>query len=329
MSCVKMTLHVFNPDHDIALAANLDNFTPPRAGRELHRDLGWLPVLWAESGDIVYTMQDDVSTSQMAAVTHVEPWGWDRALLATLLRKGVRPSVMPTVEQVEVIRQLSHRRNTIAILSSLRKDFDVLLPLECTSMDEAKTAIATFGHAVLKSPWSSSGRGVRFVSDGNVTNADLGWMKNVISLQGSVMVEKRYSKILDFGMEFHAEADGSVCYSGLSLFVTSGGAYVGNVLATETAKRKMLDSVAVVQVDKLQEMLCSTLATFLACRYSGPLGVDMMVMDGGTIHPCVEVNLRRTMGHVALHLSPSDGAVSRVMKVVYTGKDYKLIIDNL
>lgn len=37
--------------------------------------------------------------------------------------------------------------------------------------------------------------------------------------------------------------------------------------------------------------------------YAGPLGIDMMVVrqdDTLLLHPCVEMNLRATMGHVAL-----------------------------
>ena len=48
-----MILHVFNPEHDIALASNLSNFTAPHAGRQLRYDLGFLPALWAEDGDII------------------------------------------------------------------------------------------------------------------------------------------------------------------------------------------------------------------------------------------------------------------------------------
>ena len=45
-------LHIFNPEHDIALASNLANFTAPHAGRQLRADLGFLPVLWANEGDV-------------------------------------------------------------------------------------------------------------------------------------------------------------------------------------------------------------------------------------------------------------------------------------
>ena len=48
-----MTLHVFNPEHDIALASNLSNFTAPRAGRQLRHDLSFLPLFWAAEDDVV------------------------------------------------------------------------------------------------------------------------------------------------------------------------------------------------------------------------------------------------------------------------------------
>ena len=56
--------------------------------------------------------------------------------------------------------------------------------------------------------------------------------------------------------------------------------------------------------------------------YDGPFGVDMMVVaksDGDCflLNPCVEVNLRRTMGHVALSLTPTRMQPIRVMRVVH------------
>ena len=47
------TLHIFNPGHDLALAADIDNFTPPHAARALRASLDYLPALWAKDGDVV------------------------------------------------------------------------------------------------------------------------------------------------------------------------------------------------------------------------------------------------------------------------------------
>ena len=57
-----MTLHIFNPEHDIALASGLSNFTAPHAGRQLRHDLGFLPALWAREGDVV--MVDDAEQAE-------------------------------------------------------------------------------------------------------------------------------------------------------------------------------------------------------------------------------------------------------------------------
>ena len=48
-----MKLHIFNPDHDLALAANQKIFTAPHAGRLLRGDLSFIPALWADDGDLV------------------------------------------------------------------------------------------------------------------------------------------------------------------------------------------------------------------------------------------------------------------------------------
>ena len=65
-------------------------------------------------------------------------------------------------------------------------------------------------------------------------------------------------------------------------------------------------------------------------RYRGSFGVDMMIIstenkDGFLLHPCVEINLRRTMGHVALSIPPFADGFPRVMQVTLTDK-YRLRI---
>ena len=65
-----MTLHIFNPEHDIALAANLSNFTAPHAGRQLRNDLGFLPALWAQEGDRVLVQHEESALKAYRRVCH-------------------------------------------------------------------------------------------------------------------------------------------------------------------------------------------------------------------------------------------------------------------
>ena len=51
----------------------------------------------------------------------------------------------------------------------------------------------------------------------------------------------------------------------------------------------------------------------------------MVVKDsesGLALDPCVEINLRRTMGHVALALSPKERGRQEIMKITYEGTNY-------
>ncbi|MCR4808344.1 MAG: hypothetical protein K5896_00600 [Prevotella sp.] len=383
-----MTLHVFNPDHDLALASGLENFTAPHAGRQLRHDLGWLPAMWADENDCV--LVDDVPTAlksirhrrvscrqfvsyqQIASlpITHIEPWGWNAALCAQLRRFGV-DSGRWNVESgkrhdwLDTIRELSHRRTAAQLLPQLQTDGTVGEATECTTMDEVQALVSKYGKAVLKAPWSSSGRGVRFLSSPNgqssawpkdvcnqhdarmIHDQSLdGWLRNTLQRQGSVMVEPFYTKMRDFGMEFYSDGKGSVTYLGLSLFHTSNGAYTGNIIATEQAKREMLSRyLPTLLLDQTQERICQIMGNVFNNKYQGPFGIDMMVVSPPSclpqlgevdyvlkaLHPCVEINLRRTMGHVALSLDSvynptADDEVRHVMRINYFNNNYKLQI---
>ena len=44
------------------------------------------------------------------------------------------------------------------------------------------------------------------------------------------------------------------------------------------------------------ELQRDAIAEVVAPGYSGPLGIDMLATGDGRINPCVEMNLRMTMG---------------------------------
>ena len=241
-----MKLLVFNPEHDLALAANLSNFTAPHAGRQLRADLGFIPAIWAAANDFVLVENVEDAERRFLRLTRrpfgrfivkelqfsaVDVWGWDLAIRAYLLRWGVDAAVMPTVTQIDAIRQLSHRRYAMQLLERLQMPGTIGRSCETDQMEMIADRLQSGEHLVVKAPWSSSGRGVRFM-EGDMNIYDNGWVRHVIEKQGSVMVEPYYNKVKDFGMEFVSDGKGLVSYVGLSLFQTSNGAYTGNILAS-------------------------------------------------------------------------------------------------
>ena len=365
-----MTLHIFNPEHDIALASNLPNFTAPHAGRQLSHDLGFIPAIWADDDERV--LVDNIETAQkcfgslrmsarrllgkelavrpdmfvcdnnphrMASVRNVEPWGWNRALKHRLLKHGVEPSVLYDDDKLDVLRELSHRHTAARLLPSLLVSGTVGNAYEASSAEEVMHLVGELNSTVLKAPWSSSGRGIRFVNTSTLTGDNVrGWIKNMMESQGSVMVEPFYNKVKDFGMEFESMDDGSVRYLGLSLFHTSNGAYTGNIVAQEKVKQKLLSNyISPELLCLVKDLICRNFPSLLDGRYVGPFGVDMMVVNTQpdipdaplSLHPCVEVNLRRTMGHVALALTPDDEDLKAVMRIDYSNNTYKIKLEKL
>ena len=358
----EIRIHVFNPEHDIALAANQKRFTAPHAGRQMRADLGFIPALWADNGDLV--LVDDVEAA-LEAVRHIKknvhdvrfitladlknieypedgrvkikPWGWDCTIKEQLLRADYRlQQYIPSDSSIDQIRHISSRRFASEHILPILHDTNCKVVGEscyCETEADVLAVMFRYGTSVLKSPWSSSGRGVRYVPAKQPDDHVLGWVRNILRQQGGIMVEPLYPKVYDFGMEFYATAEGVIEYRGLSLFATRGGAYTGSICATEKDKREMLSQYVDLQLlDKVKQLVVSCLAPKLAGVYSGPFGIDMMAVaknsgSGFLLHPCVELNLRRTMGHVALALSPSEFEPRRIMSIYYSDK-HRIRIQN-
>ena len=356
-----MTLHVFTPEHDLALASGLSNFTAPHAGRRLRADLGYLPALWAGVNDCVLVEHVEqarraygrlrarvggspcrfVDKSQLSSlpIDHVEPWGWDLALRAALIRYGVPAEACPLESEIADVREYSHRRYAAEVLHrliSLLTPHSSLLeiPVEATSVEAVEQCLSDTPRLVVKAPWSNSGRGVRFI-DGELSDYHRGWLRNIIAQQGSVMIEPYYPKVKDFGMEFEALSNGQIRYVGLSLFDTRNGAYTGNVIASEEDKMEMISRyIPISLIDFVRVKIMDVLGQVIGRHYVGSFGVDMMILSkpdnqGFLIHPCVEINLRRTMGHVAIEMANASSSalatsshfvLPRVMQITLSDK---------
>ena len=347
-----MDLHVFNPEHDIALAYNRRHLTMPHAAQELRMNLGWIPSLWASDGDAV--LVDDLAFAIKASsefhqrkdvlfvtwddlhhlqVNQVFPWGWDLTIRTSLAEHGLSVSILPTDDDLDFIRHLSSRVTTIRALEMIREGMEEQTCGEVryhSSIDALSETIANWHRVVLKAPWSSSGRGVRYV-DGAMPSSVSGWILRVIQIQGGVMVEPYYNKVKDFAMEFFMHENGEVEYTGLSLFETVNHTYTGNLLTSEEKKRVIINKwIPLSLIDAVKERICACFPVLSEHRYTGPFGIDMMVVSrqdqqGFLLHPCVEINLRRTMGHVALSLKSFKEQEQRLMCIEHK-ENYSLKI---
>ena len=258
-----------------------------------------------------------------SSLSTILPWGWSPLLVRQLRDWGVPQELLPTEAELSDYRDYASRATAVRLLSCLRDEWakafaDGRIVGEstwCTTESDVIEAIERYGsRAMLKAPWSGSGRGVHPVQQSPISAKTQAWIRRTLERQGGVEVEPYYEKVQDLAFEFWAEA-GGVRYEGLSIFeTTAGGVYAGNLVANEEEKeRRLAQYVALALVDEARERLEALLsASGLPSWYNGPLGIDLMIVRNQgadiadrpaySLHPLVEINLRMTMGWVALQL---------------------------
>ncbi|MDE7379121.1 MAG: hypothetical protein K2N13_09245 [Paraprevotella sp.] len=349
----RMNLYLFNPENDLALANNDPHFIPPRSARKMAADMCMLPAWWMRNGDVLcgaeglyassMRLQEDslgvcpsfgwMDENTGCRPERICPWGWSPLLLTRLRGSGIPDVLLPSQERMEEYRRLSGRQTAARWLEAFRlswggeENFSAAgfcgKAVACHTEDDIQCCLSRWPETLLKAPWSGSGKGLRLGRGGYVSPLD-GWCRRLLRTQGCVMVEPLYHKELDFGMEFYCDGCGTVRYEGLSLFHTNQqGAYVGSRLATEETLRAVLGRyVPLESVDVARRFLQSCLEEEVAGIYEGYCGVDMMVCrqtDRYVVHPCVELNLRMTMGMVAIHLSRRLARTSEgIFRVTYS-----------
>lgn len=321
-----MILHIFNPSHDEALAAHRAQYCPTRAARVLGAALANLPEWWSEAGDQCLVLPESMNLSEVVRpdwkkVERIEPWGWDAHIAHLLRRLGAPERLLPSDEQLEAIRELSSRQTTVRLLRLLHAQPTAkgILNVEsrwCTTLEEVADALQRCPNTMLKLPWSSSGRGV-FPVRGGVEMLPQARVLKALREQGGIEVQPLFDGVADAALEFDVTADGEVLFLGCSLFsTTETGAYAGHFVDTPARLQERFlqlwqtSSIEIsLSIDEVEEAfacllqrLTEALSALLADRYAGPCGVDVLFTPSG-IHPCVEINLRRTMGHVALAIA--------------------------
>lgn len=319
-------LWLFYPENDIALARGTASFTPPAAAARLRRSGEVLPLWTGRDGDrFICSGVNDRWLDTMCRTFRLdvlpwdhtdfslrpEPWGWSAASRRWFLESGFTPDSLPDDARLDAIRRLSHRRTALQVHSLLHRalPFDVWPEgVEITSPADLEARLRACPDSVVKAPWSSSGRGITF-SSADRTDRILQQLCGTIARQGSVIVEPRARRITDLAMLF-TYADGTARPEGLSVFLTDDkGSYHGNIVAPQQHLHDILSRhIDPAQLRAVADALPDALSAVLGHDYSGPVGVDMMIVrnpadDGTMLHPCVEVNLRHTMGMVALRLA--------------------------
>lgn len=331
-------IHYFNPGHETAILLGTRNYTPPANVRKMQKDLALLPVWYAESGDLVYvselmaprffstqpkefqpfpspvTQTTLVNQTSKAPLWQAAPWGLSPQSLSLFNKLRANTGIMLDIpEWKEDYARLTGRQTAAECLERIQRlipDLPIpVAPRFCTKIQEVEKYMSLCNSPfILKTPYSSSGRGLLWVMKRQLDTSNKNWVNGALSKQGSVSIEHGLENVQDFAMEFYSDGQGSVRYEGLSVFNTEDkGAYSGNILEEPAAMRNRITRFTGEESFlRIQEAVTQVLKEIYGPAYKGYLGVDMLVFkqrdDSFAIHPCVEVNMRYTMGMIALQL---------------------------
>ncbi len=282
-------IYIFNPEHDLCIANGDENFVPPRSA------LGFAK----ENIDLSEHLKRPNKQRR-----NIIPWGWNHSLKKRLINEGTDPAILPSEEELQFIRTHSRREFALDIHSRLIcGDSQVIGPdyrIVTTSISDIKAFISANESAVLKSPLSGSGKGIRFVRE-RLSESDEGWCRRTFEKQGSVIVERRFEIIKECAMLFECHNEG-IDFIGYSLFESRNGAYSRNILASnEDIEDMIAEYISRDTLTAIREGLTSILADTLVGHYEGFLGVDQMICQTASpvFVPVSEINLRMTMGLIA------------------------------
>lgn len=356
-------LFVFNPTCEMAVANGHGSYRPPAHLRQFEIDLAAIPlwlggkedyvlvdepvsegfinqlINWGVSAPQFITSSQDLGNS-ISMQWH--PWGWSPALHQQLKTFGAEVSSHSMLPWQSGHKMLLSRYTGLELATIV---FDLIppeasisipkLPQVVTSAESVSCLeVGMMSPVLLKTPWSASGRGLFKIRDRHENAAVNTWVLGKLKQQGALMAEPWLEKLQDLSFHFWvSEAD--IQFLGTTYFKTDKdgrfeGCYTSPPIIDFMGSDDLLSLVGQA-VGLLQKALSQMQ---LNKRYNGPVGVDGLFFrtpEGQVkLHPCIEVNLRYTMGlvnlFVAKHVHPESYGYWTIQR--FTSKEWHHRVEN-
>ncbi|RRG22144.1 hypothetical protein DWB61_08025 [Ancylomarina euxinus] len=328
----------------MAISNGTVSFMPNKVLTRFEQDLDLLPMYYAKPDDVILVHQlpdaqflsfiesKGIQTPRFQlfpqaltdqaflkeAKAGLQPWGWSPRMhyLLAPFKDQCQQSFLtqPNAYWQPKFKELYSREMALSCLQHFlqnnRSEHYIstdLIPQICTTISEVEALQNKWQQIVIKSPWSSSGRGLQILRKAFINKSVEQALGGVLKSQGFVMVEAFVDKQFDFSIQFYADGNGELDFKGFAFFETNdNGQYQSNLLGfIPHALKQFLNPI-------IQEELISGLKEALKAHnipndYCGHLGIDCMLFIDtkgiAKIQPCLEINLRYNMSVIASHLS--------------------------
>ena len=371
-------LHLFNPGHEMEILCGKSHYTPPYTVQKMAVDLELIPIWYGGSGSFTLVrnvkstsfitsllkdfkpllsspmilnlmMKELYRRKKVGEKPNLQPltatcWGISPRSLATYNELKQAGLIIEVPEWKEEYVKLTNRQTSAECLALLQNNIPIVpyvkIPAFFSDMDSIGKFVAdNRAPFVIKTPFSSSGRGLYWLNENTLDTRALSWIKGALKKQAMVSVEPALEKLLDFAMGFYSDGQGQVQYIGLSVFETqSQGQFVGCILGSQERLLQCLSEyISTEDYMFLAEQVRLVVQEKVGNSYTGYLGVDMLIYkteDGNYgIHPFVEMNLRYTMGLVAMKISkhflhPESHGTMRIVYYIYDAlKEHQQLVE--
>ena len=270
-----------------------------------------------------------------------EPWGWSERV-CKLFQPKVDALTSESEWQKQRVLSPEDALNTHRALASksfsqtlLKKFFrlsdpdtpntqpnEALCGVNCDNVQRIiaqKSAIQKdgYGQVIVKAQLGASGRNQLLIKSDELRDKKLAQLENMLRINGTLVVEPFLSKISDLSvlLQIPRATDKPPKILGISRFFTKpnrqySGHLIGSLFTKEESflssefYRQRYDKKS--YSDKLKEAAVFVAHELKKLNYHGPVGIDAILYkdDKGDIFlkPIVEINLRFTMGNIALQL---------------------------
>lgn len=341
-------VHWFNPNAELQVAAGRRGvrFFPKKMSASMEEDCEMVMLAWCRQDDVtlmrkppsnehlVYLKRAGFRLPEIVAVGALDerklggmrPWAWSPDA-AELLRGNagqVSPSVAWQWREAVPAEWLS-KEIGVRLLECLGVAERAIV---CRTVEAAMAAISSMlesGRVLVKGAFGCAGRDHLRVDAGEETLARE-WVLRVLADHGCVVVERWRERVADFSVLYEMET-GKVALVGMTVMENDErGRFLGSRVAPKWGSLLDAEVTAFLYREAqvmqwYQQKIPAILAEILP-GYVGPVGVDAMVFREarGTLgwSPAVELNVRMTMGRVALELMgksrPGSGGSLRILR---------------
>jgi len=316
----------FNPDCELRWSGA----EPPRVVETLTRDLAAVVAVCARADDVVLAPRpglpwlealqaagfplpefaDDAPERLLGAA---RPWGWTPEAAARARGWALREPPPPVAEWGPLFAKTWFAR----VLPELEETAALnVLPADLPRAVHAWAALtseleAIPGRAVVKAPYGTSGRG-QLRSDGPPWESGFaGWARGVLAREGAAVVQPWFDGLADLSCLLEVEERGARVLGCTRFRTDRRGQYLGHDVGPlddglDADLRRALHGEPQALLRGLEALGRAAGARLAAAGYRGPAGIDAVLtrLPQGLALVPLELNPRRTFGHLALALAP-------------------------